>query len=427
MDDGIGTELILIAVCIILSGFFSFLETALTTLGDLRIHNIINQNKRANILNLWLDEQDKLLNTILFGNTAAIVTASILAANVASRYVQWHTAFIIGAVASVILMIGEVIPKTIARNRPQSFIIFHMYILRAFCWLFYPITFVMSIFGSLIVTITGKDEKTITEDDLAYILDVSEEQGVLEEQKQQMISSILDISDTQVREVMVPRIDMVAVSSDITKDKLLEIFSESEHSRVPVYDDTLDNITGILYMKDMIKLIGQDWDIEKYMTTSHSVHFVPETKRVDELLKEFQRERIQMAVVVDEYGGVAGLVTMEDILEEIVGDIWDEYDDDVRQEIVQLSDIEYRIDARMNIDDFCEYFELDRTEDMSDFDTAGGLVYDVAGAIPSVGDRFRWRGYEIIPLKMSDNKLEEFEFIKLPAEEPIQEEVVDAG
>jgi CBS domain containing-hemolysin-like protein len=232
-----------------------------------------------------------------------------------------------------------------------------------------------------------------------------------------MLSNIFDISDIQVKEVMIPRTDMAAIAQDITKEAFIEFIRENDYSRIPVYADDMDNIVGLLHMKDMIKLIDREWNMEDLMGMIHKAIFVPETKKIDDMLKEFQRTHTQMAVVVDEYGGVAGVITMENVLEEIVGDIHDEFDDVSDYDILQVNKNEHIVDARANIDDICEYFNLVRTDCMSGYDTVGGLIYDIAGDIPSVGDEFIWRGFKIQITSMQDNKLQKINFIRLTEEE----------
>ncbi|MDR2870866.1 MAG: hemolysin family protein [Deferribacteraceae bacterium] len=415
MDGNIAPELVLIVICVVFSAFFSFSETALTGLGEIRTHKLISENnKYSSLLELWINRQFRVLTTILLGNTMALVAAAVLMLKMAEAlFPSVHIAAVAAVTAAMLLIFGELLPKAFGRNSSAQSAIACMYIVRIFYYLVFPITFTTAVFADFLTRMIGKKDSQLTEEDITHLLDMSEEQGVLEEGAQQMISSIFEISDTYVKEVMVPRIDMIAVPVDISKDELLILMADNEHSRLPVYEETLDKVIGILYAKDLIKIMRMDWKIADFMATMHEPLFVPETKHIDEMLKEFQRQRQQMAIVVDEYGGVAGIVTMEDILEEIVGDIWDEYDDDDEQEIVAINENEFRVDARMNIDDLCNHFGMERTEDMSDFDTVGGLVYDVAGAIPSEGERFSWCGYEIVIRKMTDNRLEEVDFIKI--------------
>ncbi len=418
LDGSLGIPLSLLILGIFSLSFFTASKTSLTTLGDMGIRQLMASRERgADIFRLWLDHSSRLLNTILFCKIVLVVIISVDSAALAVKHFpRVPPALPVAVIIALIVIFAEVLPKAVAKQIAAAVVLPNLYILRILYYICYPVTSVMQALAAMAAGASGGSDgakRTLTEDELEYLIDVSEEQGVLEEQKQQMLANIFDISDIYVKSVMVPRTEMVAVPHDIDKDELVKLIQETEYSRLPVYEDTLDRIVGILYTKQMIKMMGRQWDVKELMSTMHSAIFVPETKKIDDMLKEFQRARQQMAVVVDEYGGVAGIVTMEDVLEEIVGDIWDEYDDEPEEEdIKKISDAEYSIDARTNIDDLCEYFDMERTEDMSEYDTVGGLIYDIAGAIPSVGNTFRWRGFTIKILSMEDNKIQRVDFIK---------------
>ncbi|MDR2883597.1 MAG: hemolysin family protein [Deferribacteraceae bacterium] len=368
MDSGsISAEIALIIGGFLLSTIFSTSEAVFTN--------------SSNIKSKQLNKYHRLLTISLFVSTISTIVVAIAVISIAIKALSGTS--LIVAVSIVVVIIAARIFRAILS----------------------------------VISVNLSSKKTLTVDDLEFMLDVSEEQGVLEDQKQQMLSNIFDISDIQVKKIMVSRTDMAAIPSDITKEALLELIQENDYSRIPIYTDNLDNVIGIFYLKDLIKLMRKDWDITDLMGTLHDVLFVPETKKIDEMLKEFQRTRQQIAVVVDEYGGVAGLVTMEDVLEEIVGDIRDEYDgDELESDITQISGNEYCVEALANIDNFCEYFNIIRTEDMLGYDTVGGRGVSIAGEIPTVGDEYIWRGFRLQVASMQDNKLQKIIVISLPIE-----------
>ncbi|MDR0453201.1 MAG: hemolysin family protein [Deferribacteraceae bacterium] len=413
--DGSFSTITVLIVCIFSLSFLTATKMSLTTLGDLGIKHIMAAREgRAGVFNLWLNHSTRLMNTIVFCKISLIVIVTSVGTIFVRSYAGVHIIAFTALIVITLVIFAEVLPKALAKRVAAAVVLPNIYILRIFYYICYPVTSVMSALTALVAGVSADSngkKRILTEDELEYLIDVSEEQGVLEERKQQMLSNIFDISDIYVKSVMVPRTEMVAVPHDIDKDGFIKLIQETGYSRFPVYENSSDRIIGILSIKQMINMLGKRWDIKDIMATMHSAIFVPETKKIDDMLKEFQRARQHMAVVVDEYGGVAGIVTMEDVLEEIVGDIWDEYDDEPEEyDITKISDREYAINARTNIDSLCEYFNIERTEDMSEYDTVGGLIYDIAGAIPSVGDTFKWRGFNIKIQSMEDNKIQRANF-----------------
>ena len=414
MDGSLGVIVSLLVFGIFSLSFLTASKTSLTTIGDMGIKQIISS---ADLYGIWLNHSARLMSTIVFCRTTLIVMISVIAAVLAESFLPSLSLVApIALTIFVLVVFAETLPKAFAKKKAALIVPPSLYILRILYYLCYPVTSVMLLLAAMTTGSTADSvgaKRVLTEDELEYLIDVSEEQGVLEEQKQQMLANIFDISDIYVKAVMVPRTEMIAVPHDIDKEELIKLVQETEYSRIPVYEDTLDRIIGILYTKQIIKMTGRQWDVKELMSTMHSALFVPETKKIDDMLKEFQRTRQHIAVVVDEYGGVSGIVTMENVLEEIVGDIRDEYDDEPEEEdIIKISDTEYNIAARTNIDDLCDFFDIERTDDMSEYDTVGGLIYDIAGAIPSVGDLLQWRGFEIKIQSMNDNRIQRVVFIK---------------
>lgn len=409
MDGSLITELVLIMVSLILSAYFSATETALTSLNELKIkHAMQEYGEKAKGLELWLSNPGKVLNTILFGNNLANILSSVLAASIAVRlFGNAAVAGVTGVMTFLILVFGEITPKTFAKNNALPFAMFSIHILKAFYVLLYPFTWVMTVFVTFLMKSTGSSggkKPKITEDELEFLINVGEKEGVLEKEKGEMLTNIFDISDIQVKEVMVPRTDVVAVPDDIEKSALLGLIEETEFSRIPVYHDSLDNIKGILYVKDIIRMTSRAYEVSDIMKLLRDPLIVPESKKIDLMLKDFQQKRLHMAVVVDEYGGTAGIVTMEDILEEIVGDILDEYDDD-EKDVVEISENKFLIDAGMDFEDFCDMFGVEITDELSDYETLGGLILDIAGEVPQVDDSYDWRNFRFTVKDRKDNRI----------------------
>jgi len=399
----VNTEIILIVVSLIVSAFFSSSETALTSLSKIKVAQIVKGgSKNAKYFNLWMKHPNKMLNTILIGNNVANIFASVLAGSLANKLSGSSQIAITTAVMTIlILFFGEITPKTFAKHNSEVISAFFIRPLVLLYYLFYPFTYIINIFVKVVIRIMGgkidKEQPLITEDEIEFMINIGEEEGILEDETKEMMHNIMDIKDISVKEIMVPRTEMVAVSMDSTIDDVLKVIEEYEYSRIPVYEKDLDHIAGILYVKDLIMyakegLKNLNIDLKNMIKEPF---FVPETKNIYDLFKEFQSKRVHLAIVIDEYGGVAGIATMEDILEEIVGEIRDEYDSAEEDEFVEVNENTFIVDAGMDLDDFCEKLGIEKTEDMEEYETVGGLIYDLADKIPSegeeldFGDKFR--------------------------------------
>lgn len=410
MDSSILTEIVLIVVGIIFSAYFSATETALVSLNELKIRHVIKEyGLRAKNLELWITNPNKVLNTILFGNNLVNILSSVLAANLALKlFGNTGLAIATGVMTILILLFGEIIPKTFAKNNALPFAMFSIHILKFFYYILLPITWLMNKMVTFMLKFTkegsGHKKPKITEDELEFLINIGEKEGILEKDKGEMLTNIFDISDIQVKEVMVPRTDIVAVSDNIDKTSLLSLIEETEFSRIPVYHESLDNIVGILYVKDIIRMTTKNYEVADVMKLLRDPLIIPESKKVDIMLKDFQQKRLHMAVVADEYGGTAGIVTMEDILEEIVGDILDEYDDD-EKEVSEISENKFMIDAGMDFEDFCDMFSIEMSDELSDYETLSGLILDIAGEVPKVDDVYVWRKCRFTVKERKDNRI----------------------
>ncbi len=424
MDINIWWEIALVLISLFLSAYFSAMETAAASLSEVKTKQLFT-NDEENNLSMWITQRNKVLNTIFLGNTLFNIINVFLIVDILSRYISSHTLLISAFAAFIlILMFGETIPKTLAQYEVINMSVGHVKMLNKFYIIFSPIIFISNILTAVSLKFFGKSLKKdpkFSEDELEFLINVGEKEGKLKPDKGEMITNIFDISDIDVKEIMVPRTDVTAVPENISTEEIKQIIRETEYSRIPVYRNSLDNIIGILYVKDLIRLKGTDYSVEDLLKLVRKPLFVPETKKIDLMLKEFQKNKLHIAVVVDEYGGTAGIITMEDILEEIVGDILDEYDID-SEEIKQISENKYIINGRMTVNDFCDHFNIDEFDEDDDYDTVAGLVFDIAGEVPKIGDEFAWNNFKFTIKRLENRRIDLMEVEILGGRYEYQEE-----
>ncbi|MCK4261553.1 HlyC/CorC family transporter [bacterium] len=391
-------QLIGLVVLLLLSAYFSASETALTSLGKLKMKSLIKrEGRRAELLSSWLEDPSRLLATILVGNNIVNVAASVLCTFVLLRLLPETPAGKVGAISTgvmvcLILVFGEISPKTYARQNAERIALRTIRPLNGLSRILSPLI------GLLVFVSPGggkaKPGPFMTEEEIKRMISLGEEEGVLEEEEKEMIDSIFKFGDTKVQEVMVPRSDMVTIEANQDLDNILKLVMEAGHSRIPVFKGRIDNIIGILYAKDLLNLWEQSSRARlKVKDLIHPAYFVPETKKVDELLREFQRQKIHLAMVVDEYGGTAGLVTLEDLLEEIVGEIEDEYDKG-KERIEILEKGIALVDGKTDIGDVNEKLDLKLPEEEGT-ETVAGFVVDRLGRVPKMGEELIYRGTKI--------------------------------
>ncbi|MFI5277418.1 MAG: hemolysin family protein, partial [Ktedonobacterales bacterium] len=344
-----------------------------------------------------------------------VITASTLATIIAVS-VDFSFAEVISTVllSIIVLIFCEITPKTAAVQNPE----------RVARFLLRPLEFVSAILKYVVIALTGITNGLLrlfgvnahhrgpfmTEDELRLMVEVGKEEGVLEEDEREMIHNVFDLGDTAAREVMVPRIDMVTVEADDALDDATQIIMQGGFSRIPVYDDSINDIIGVLYAKDLLRVLAGGQAPQKIRQLPlRSAYFVPESKRLDDLLHEMQRQRVHMAVVVDEYGAVVGLVTIEDVVEEIIGDIKDEYDKE-EQIFEQVSDTEFLVDAKISVDDLNERIDADLPA--QDYDTLGGFVYTQLDKIPAVGDVVTYKDLTITVLGTKGRRVTKVKIVR---------------
>lgn len=380
-----------------LSGFFSATETALTATPRYHIKKLVRDGfDPTRILALWSAHPNRVLTSILVGNNLVNILAAALATDIALKiFAHSGVAVATGAMTFLTLVAGEILPKTLAKQHAKRVSPWLARILILPYWLFYPVTWCLVKLVRGLVRLSGGEltrrEPFVTEKDIRDLIEMSEEEGGgLEKEKRDMLGRVIEMGDTVAREVMVPRTDMVAVPAESVFDDVLRKAVSSGHSRIPVYQDNLDNIKGFVYVKDLLKHVAlgsPEFHLETYL---RKPHYVPETKPVADLLEEFQRDSRHAAIVVDEYGGTAGLVTLEDVLEEIVGEIEDEYDASHEgKEIVAIGPATYMVQARMDLDKLEEELGLAFSrgeEEEEEYDSLGGFISAVLGHVPRKGE-----------------------------------------
>ncbi|MGN0735770.1 MAG: HlyC/CorC family transporter [Anaerovoracaceae bacterium] len=381
MDKIIG-----IAVLVIFSAYFSATETAFTSVNRIRIKNLANDGDRKARDVLELTEKfDSMLSTILVGNNIVNIAMSAIATVLFMELYPVYGATIATAVITVIVLIfGEISPKSLAKENPEKFAMFSAPFLRFFMVLLAPINWIFGWWKKLLAKLFNADGvNPITEDELLTIVEEAETEGSIDTDQSELIQNAIEFNDLEAWDVLTPRVDIKAIEIDETQDEIAELFLSTGFSRLPVYEDDLDNIVGVLNQKDFHNYIkGTDTPISEYVKP---VIFVAGSMKIAQLLKRLQTVKTHIAIIVDEYGGTSGLVTMEDIIEELVGEIYDEHDAAALQDIVQQQDGSYRVLCGTNIDKMFDYFDV---EEEIDATTVNGWVVLQIDKLPSVGDHF---------------------------------------
>lgn len=388
METSIFLQGFILIILLFLSGFFSATETALFSLNKLRIMHLAEEgNKKAQLVKKMLDEPNRLIATILIGNNIVNIGASALATLLAIElFGNKGVGIATGVMTLLVLIFGEVTPKTFAAQNAEKLSMAVINIIRFLSVVLTPIIKLMGLITNFIMKLgggRGNQDPFITEDELRLLVNVGQEEGLIAESEKDMINSIFEFDDTLVKEIMVPRIDMIVIDVNDSFSTAVETAIDAGHSRIPVYEDTIDNIVGIIYAKDLLKNISKDFNILQIRKLMRPAYYIPETKKVRDLLAELRQAKVHMAIVLDEYGGTAGLVTIEDLIEEIIGDIQDEFDTE-EESIVLLPDGGIRADARASIYDINETLGVDLPDD--DFETISGLVFHLLGHIPKEGE-----------------------------------------
>lgn len=398
-------NIIWILTLIILSYVFSATETSFIGSSDIKLKNMAdNKNKRAEKLLKIKEKPENFISTIIIANNFVNILAASIA-TVISIQIFKRGAYIYSSLIMtfIIVIFAELLPKTLSSYDPENYSLklfpiynFFSITLKPFSkFLNYLILGMIKIFGKSL-----KKDKKIEDEEFKTFLSMSSESGTIEQEEKELIESIIEFQDKQVYEVMVPRVDVVLLSVDTNLEKIIDTIISTGHSRIPIYEGNIDNILGILHVKDLVKLSClKDFNIKDYL---HEPLFVPDTKKIGELFKEMRKKKTHMAIVLDEFGGFEGIVTMEDLLEEIVGEIQDEYD---LEEILyrKISEREYIIDAKVSINDVEEILNIELPDD--DYDTFGGFFLDLLGHIPNKGEKVFYNNICLTAVEVKGNRI----------------------
>ena len=377
MDSTILIQIIVLVILLIGSSFFSASETALMSLSKIRIRHMQDEGiKGAKLVASLIDDPNKLLTSILIGNNVVNIAATSISTSLFIALIGPQGVAVATFIMTIlVLLFGEITPKTIAANSSEKVSILVSKPIKVIIFLLTPIVWVFNLITSVIFKILGVDNKNnqpyITEEELKTMLNVSHEEGVLEIEERQIINNVFQFGDMQAKEAMVQRLDMVVINIEDSYDEIIDMFKNEKLSRMPVYNESIDDIIGILNIKDVIFLTDEEiknFDINKYI---REPFFTYEFKKITQLLEEMKIEKTQMAIVVDEYGGTSGLITIEDLVEVIVGDIEDEYDEE-DEEIIVIKEDEYVVEGSTKITDVNELIGVNLESE--EFDSIGGFI-----------------------------------------------------
>ena len=406
MDDN-GTLILALIALVAFSAFFSASETAYTSLNRARLKSMANAGDRRAERALALSEDyDRLLSGILVGNNIVNILSASLATVLFVRLVGGAGVSLSTAVMTVVvLMFGEIAPKSIAKERPEKLALAFYPILNIILKLLTPVVFLTGCWQKLIYRVfKPSEDRGITEEELITIVEEAESDGEIDEHESELIRSAIEFNDLTAEDILTPRVNLVAVDVESGEDEIARTFEESGRSRLPVYEESIDTIVGILHEKDLYRMRGRV-PLREMMTAPLCV--VPSTQ-LGVLLKLLQRTKNHMAVVVDEYGGVVGIVTMEDILEELVGEIWDEHDQ-VVEDIVPIAENRWRVSGGASLDDLRELFPIDEGFDSV---TVNGWVLEVLGRFPEPGDTFDYGNLHVTVDRVANRKVEQIQIEK---------------
>ena len=406
-------SIIIILICLILSAYFSASETAFSTFNKLKIKNLAEKgNKKAKLVLNIADKYDTMLSTILIGNNIV----NILSASLSTiLFITWvgessGPSISTAVMTIVVLIFGEITPKTLAKQRPEAFTMFSAPFLKFLMIILFVFTFIFKKWQDLVSKlIKTKEEDQVTEEEIISLVEEATEDGVLDKEESELIKSAIEFGDLEVIDIFTPRIDIKALPIDATYEEIDEAFKGNAFSRLPIYEEDIDHIVGIIYYKDFYQAEEENFKLKDIIKEPM---FVLKHKLVNELLKEFQTTKQHFAVVSDEFGSVAGIVTMEDILEEIVGEIWDEYDE-IHEEIKQVSETVYIVSGKANIDKVLEIFDIEKDIEPV---TVNGWISEELKTLPTRGAKLHFEHLNIEVIKMKGRRIDSVKITVLPKE-----------
>lgn len=407
-------ELLLLIVLIALSGFFSASETALMSLNKIRLKHMVESNiKNSNKIEKLLEMPDKMLGSILLGNNAVNIAATSVATALAISIFpegKRGVAYVTAVMTFLILVFGEITPKSLAVQYTEKISLFVstpiLFLSKAFSPLIYLLTKITALIIKLFGGNINEKKPFITSEELRTIVDVSSKEGILEHDEKEMIYNIFEFGDLRIKDVMVQRMDMLSVSLDANYQEVIELFQSKKFSRLPVYDDTIDNVVGILYAKDLFfKEVSEGLSTDVFSVSEYmrEPFYTFEFIKISDFFKQMQGDRNHLAIVLDEYGGVAGLITMEDVVESIFGEINDEFDEIEELNIEVIKENEYVINGNVRLDELNEL--LNTNFESEEFESFGGFIIGILGRLPKTGEIVHYKSYKFIVEKVEKNRI----------------------
>lgn len=414
MEDSISSILILVLL-ITMSAYFSATETAYSSLNKIKLKSIANKgNKKAKLALELSEKYDSVISTILIGNNIVNIATASLATVLFTKLLGSSGVTVSTIVMTILILIfGEISPKSIAKDIPESFAIFSAPLLNVFCIILKPVNHIFCLWKKLISKVLKIQKHSgITEDEILTIAEEAENEGGINPQQLEIIKSAIELNEQEVIEAFTPRVDMIAVKDSCSKEELLNLFIESGFSRIPVYHDNIDNVIGIINEKDLINIVVNN-NNEEISSIIKPLNVIQPHMKLSHLLKVLQNNKSHMALIADEYGGTMGIITLEDILEELVGEIWDEHDK-VVNDIEKIGEDEYIVRGNANIEKVLEEVDL---EDEFEVNSVNGWVIQQFGKIPKVGESFEYKNLKIVIQKATKRCVLE---IRITVDEPIE-------
>jgi CBS domain containing-hemolysin-like protein len=402
-------------LCLFFIAVNSAIETALTNISRLRLRQLLDRGvPRAQAINDLLDNPRRFTTTLLFINTICLLTIGSLALYASNHFTMWWShVLVVGIAAVIVLVFGVAVPKALALRNPERAALALYAPANAMRRAVAPLVAIAALVARPFVRLLGGRTAPagpfVTQEEMRMLVNVGEEEGVIQQEEEELIHSIFEFGDTVVREVMVPRPYIVAVEDTQTIAEAADVALESGHTRLPIYKESIDNVLGVATVQDLLRALRLGETDSPVTRVMRPAHYVPEAKKVDELLRELQKGRMHLAIVVDEYGGTAGLVTIEDLLEEIVGEIQDEYDVEPQMTEV-VNENEVHMDARVDLDDVNELLHVNW--EAEDSDTIGGFVYEKLGRIPNPGDKVQVGQHTITVLSTEGTRLKQLSIVR---------------
>lgn len=426
LDSSSGLSYIFLIVLVVLSGFFSGAETALTSVNKIRLKSLAeNGNEKAARTLRVAENYERMISTVLIGNNIVNIASASLATVIFTVLLGADRGAAVSTVVMtiVVLIFGEVLPKNYAKNNADSLAMLVSGPISFLMTIFKPFSAALSALSRLMARLTGgeDDKPSVTEEELKYIVESIEEEGVLEENESDLVQSALEFDEIEVQEIVTPRVDMVTLDVEDSWEEILELAKNSKVSRIPVYEGSIDNIIGLVHVRDILEdeISNSEHDIRSLLTQCLFVH---KTMNLSGLLEKLRKEKMPMAIVTDDYGGTMGLVTVEDVVEELVGEIWDEYDE-FEEELVKKDEHTYEVTGDYNIYDLMDELDEDNRSFESDYNTVSGWILEQLEHIPTVGEQLVYEDrMRVTVTEMDDQRITKVTIELLPPKQTADSE-----